>query len=103
MVQARASIFLHLLAVPLDAVDELDARTTEDVQRTSNCQVHLAVAELLDQLEILNRTAAARVCDGNSAPLGQLGNELVVNAALQTLYVGSVDEELGAVGLEEGD
>jgi phosphoribosylformimino-5-aminoimidazole carboxamide ribonucleotide (ProFAR) isomerase len=70
------------------SVGELDARTTKDVQGTSNRQVHLAVAELLDQLEILNRAAAAGVCDGNGTPLGQLGHELVVDAALQALYVG---------------
>jgi hypothetical protein len=105
LVQRRLGPFLllHLLAVPLDAVGELDARTAKDVQGTSNRQVHLAVAELLDQLEILNRAAAAGVRDGNGTPLGQLGNQLVVDAALQALYVGGVDEELGAVRFEEGD
>lgn len=32
--------------------------------------------------------------------MGQLGDEVLVDAALQTLIIGGMDEELGAVGLQ---
>jgi hypothetical protein len=51
----------------------------------------------------LERAAASSVGDGDSAPLAQLRDQLVVNATLQALDVGGVDQELGAVGLEEAN
>jgi hypothetical protein len=41
------SWLLPLLLVPLDAILELDARTTKDIQCAANGQVDLAVAQLL--------------------------------------------------------
>lgn len=51
----------------------------------------------------MERAAASSVGDGDGAPLAQLCDQLVVDAALQALDVGGVDQELGAVGLEEAD
>ena len=48
-------------------------------------------------------SAASSVGDGDGAPLAQLCDQLVVDAALQALDIGGVDQELGAVGLEEAN
>jgi len=93
---------LCLLRIPLDAVLELDARTTKDIQCAANGKIHLALAQLLHQFQIFNRAASTGVRDGYAAPFRQLGNEFVVYTALQAFDVGGVDEELAAVGFEEG-
>ena len=92
-----------LLPVPLDTLVKSDSFTAKYIQSTPNRQVDLALAQLLHKLQILNRAAPAGIRDRDAAPLGQLGDQLVVDAALQAFDVGSVDQKLGAVGFEELD
>jgi len=73
---------LCLLRVPLDAVLELDARTTKYVQCAANSKIHLALAQLLHQFQIFNRAASTGIRDGYAATFCQLGNEFVVDTAL---------------------
>ena len=87
--------------IPRTHILKLDAGTTEDVQCTPNCEVDLAAAQLLYELQVFDRPAPARVCDGDAAPLSQLCHELVVDAALQALDVGGVDQEFRTVRFEE--
>lgn len=96
-----APSWLCLLLIPRNAILKLDALTAENVQRASNRQIHLAPAQLLDQLQIRNRPAPARICHRDAAPLGQPRNQLVIDAALQALDVGGVDQELGAIRLKQ--
>jgi hypothetical protein len=93
----------ELLFVPFHTLVELDARPTEYVQGAPNGQVDLGATQALHKLQVLERAAASSVGDGDSAPLAQLRDQLVVNATLQALDVGGVDQELGAVGLEEAN
>lgn len=94
------SLLRLLLLVPLDALLQLDAVAPETVQRAADGQVHLAVADPLDRLEIVEVPAPAGVRDGDGGPRGQLRHELLVDALLQAFVVGGVDEELGAVRLQ---
>jgi hypothetical protein len=52
------------------------------------------VAQLLDKLKIFNRPASASVCNGNVAPFRKLGDELVIDATLETFDIRGVDEKL---------
>lgn len=90
-----------MLGVPCNAVSKLYAATTKDVQRASNRQVDLAVAELFDRVEILEASTSTRIRHRNGAPLGKLADEFVVNSLLQTLIVGGVDQEFAAERLQE--
>lgn len=96
-------VCLYLLFIPAHAVLKLDTRAPKDIQRASNRKIDLPVAQFLHQLEVLKRPTASCVGHGDAAPLRQLADELVVDAALETFDVGGVNEELGAVGLEERD
>lgn len=89
--------------VPLHTLVELDALPAEYVQGAPDGQVDPGAAQALHELQVLERAAASSVGDGDGAPLAQLCDQLVVDAALQALDVGGVDQELGAVGLEEAD
>lgn len=92
-----------LFLVPGHHLVKTHALAAKNVQGTSNRQIYFSPTEVLDQLQIGNGATAAGVGDGDAAPLAQLGDELVVDAALQAFDVGGVDEELGAVGFEEVD
>jgi len=59
-----------LLLVPLYALFELDTRSSENIQRTPNGQVHLAMTKPFYKLKILDRSATAGIRDRNIAPLG---------------------------------
>lgn len=58
------------------------------------------MAELLDFLKVFEVAPATSISYRYTAPLGQLGDELLVNTSLEALVVGRVDQELGAVRLE---
>lgn len=58
------------------------------------------MTQLPDQFEITHIPAAAGVRHGDRAPLSQPPDEIGVDAPLQALVVGRVDQELGAVRLE---
>lgn len=90
-----------MLGVPRNAVSKLYATTTKNVQRASNRQVDLAVAEFFDRVEILETSTPTRIRHGNGAPLGKLADEFMVNSLLQTLIFGGMDQEFAAERLQE--
>jgi hypothetical protein len=53
---------------------------------------------LLHLFQVLQIPPAAGVGHWDAAPLCQLLDQLLVDASLQALVVGRMDEELGAVG-----
>lgn len=60
----------------------------------------------MDELEVAEVTGAAGIGDGAvevGGPGGEGDDEVLVDAALEALDVGGVDEELGAVGSEAGE
>jgi hypothetical protein len=71
-----------MLFVPLHAVLKFDTRTAKHIQCTANGQVDLAIAKLLHQLQILDRSSATSICDGYIAPFSELGDELMVDSTL---------------------
>lgn len=75
----------------------------EAVQRTTDGEVDLPAAEGLDAVQVRQGAGPAGVGHGDGAPLRQALDEGLVDALLEALVVGGVDEELGAVGLKLGD
>ena len=92
-----------LPVIPRNSFLKLDATATEDVECAANRQVNLAAAQFLHQLQVLQVASAACVCDRDGADGGQELHELGVDTGLFAFDVGSVDQELCAVGLEESD
>lgn len=86
--------------IPLDALRELK-RTPEDVQRTSNGQIHLSAAEFGDSIQIMDVLGASRVSNRNRAPFSESLHQIFVDALLEAFVIGCVDEEFAAVLLEE--
>lgn len=93
-------LILLLPPVPLDTLLQLYPGSAETVEGTADGKVDLALTQLLDHLQVLEVAAAARVCHGDAAPLGQLRDELLVHSTLQAFVVGCVNQKLGAVRLE---
>ena len=91
-------MILRLLSVPFNTLGQGDTTSPKTIQRAADSQVHLAAAELLDLLQVFQIPSSAGVGHWDAAPLRQLCNQLLVDAPLQALVVGCVDEELGAVG-----
>jgi hypothetical protein len=60
-----------LSSIPVHAVIQFDTTTPETVKRASNGQVHLAFAEILDAVQVLQAPATPGVSDWYGAPLGQ--------------------------------
>ncbi|KDN65388.1 hypothetical protein CSUB01_05778 [Colletotrichum sublineola] len=89
--------------VPRHALLKLHPVAAETVQRAPDRQVYLALAELLHHVQVPQVPAAARVRDRQAAPLGQPLHKLLVDPFLQALVVRRVDEELGAIGLQQLD
>lgn len=89
--------------IPSNSLLKLDAASTEDVQSATNCQINFATAQLLHKLQVLKVTAAASICNRNSADGRKKLYELDVNAGLLALYVCGVNEEFCAIRLEECD
>lgn len=92
---------LLLLRIPRNAVFELHRTSTENIQCTSNGQINLTIAKLLDRVQVLQAPAAPSIRHWDAAPRGQFLHELVVDTLLEALVIGGVDEEFGAVRLEE--
>lgn len=94
---------LFLRPIPSNRILKPDARAAKDIQCTTNRKIQLTAAQFLHQLQILDRPSAAGIRAGYTAPLAQPLHEILVDTALQALVVSSVDQELGAVGLQEAD
>ena len=92
-----------LLIVPRNSLLKFDAAATKDVQRTADSQINLATAQLLDQFQVLQVASTACICNRNGTDGRQELNKLGVDTSLFALDVGSVNQELCAVRLEEGD
>jgi hypothetical protein len=92
-----------LLPIPLHRLLKLNPTASKDIQRTANRQINLATAQRLDQFQILQVASTARIRDGNRADGRQQLDELSVNTGLLAFDVRGVDQEFGAVRLEEGD
>ncbi len=86
-----------LLLIPFNTLGQCDTTAAKTIQRAANGQVHLATAELLHLLQIFQVPSSAGIGYWDAAPLCQLLDQLLVDAPLQALVVGGVDEELGAV------
>lgn len=91
---AQSSSGSCLSPVPLDTLVQPHTAATETVQSTADCQIDGAAAQPGDIVQVLKISATTGVGDGDAAPLGQLGDEVLIDAALQALVVGGVDEEL---------
>ena len=91
-------IFL-LFLVPARTLLEVATRAPKNIQRTPNRQIDLSVTQLLHQRKVVDVPSSSCVSHRDAAPLGQLADELVVDAALETLDIGCVDEKLSAVRL----
>ena len=87
--------------VPFYTLIKRYPRSTKDIQRTSNRQIHLPLTANVNLLQILKIPSTSGIGDRDRAPLGQLRHELLINALLKTLNICSVNEELGTVGLQE--
>lgn len=90
----------RLSSIPLNTLVQPHTTPTKAVQSTADCQINGSAAQPGYIVQVLEVPATARVGHGDAAPLGQLGDELLINPTLQALVIGSVDEELGAVGLQ---
>lgn len=97
---AHLPSFCCLSSVPLDTLIQLHAAATEAIQSTADGQIHGTATEPGYVVQVLEVPAAASVGHGDGTPLRQLGDELLIDATLEALVIGSVDEELGAVGLQ---
>ena len=60
-----------MLKIPSNAVLEGRARSAKNVEGTSNCQMDFATTAILDEVQIMNATATAGVCDRYGAPVCQ--------------------------------
>ena len=93
----------RLLLIPGDTFVKLNTIAAKAIQSAANGQIYAAVAKLLDQFQVVKVPAAAGICDRDRAPFGKPSYQLLVNAPLQALVVGSMDEKLGAVRLQRTD
>lgn len=94
---------LHPRLVPFTTLVKLDPITAKYIQRTSNSQIYFSATQTLDQFQVLQIATASCIGNGNIRPSREFADQLLVNALLKTFVVGCVDQELRAVGLEEGD
>lgn len=96
-------LLLFLPPVPLDALGQRHAAAAEAVQRAADRQVDPAAAQLPDAVQVGQAPAAARVRHGDAAPPRQPLHQRLVDAPLQALVVGRVDQKLGTERLEALD
>ena len=92
-----------MLPIPFYALGERHSTAPEAVQGAPDGQVDLATAQLLYPVQILQVPAPTGVGYWDAAPLRQLLDKLLVDAPLQALVVGRVDEKLGAIRLQAAD
>lgn len=83
-----------LSPIPLDTLVQTHATATEAVQSAAYGQIDGAAAQLGDVTQVLEVPATAGVGHRDAAPLGQFGDEMLIDPTLQTLIVGRMDEEL---------
>lgn len=77
--------------VPLNALVKRHSGATEDIQSTTNSQVDFALTAYVHFLQVLEMARATSIGNRDGAPLGQSRYQLLVNALLQALHIGSMD------------
>lgn len=82
-----------LVLIPFDTVIELDTSPSEAVERTSNCKVHLSIAQSFHQPEVFEASTTSGICDRDGTPLRQSAHQLFINTLLQPLVIRCMDEE----------
>lgn len=92
-----------MFLVPARALLKIATLSSKDIQRAPNRQIDLSVAQLLHKREVINVPSTSCVGHGDAAPLRELADELVVDAALETFDISCMDEKFSAVRLEKGD
>lgn len=98
--EAGDSPTFSVAPIPIYTLLKPHSRASKDIQRASNREVHLAIAKIMHKLHVLQMPASARVRDWYRAPPAQLPYQVLVDAALQALIVGCMDQELGAERLK---
>ena len=92
-----------VVRIPPHHFVQSDSLPAKDVERAADGEIDRAVAQSVDKLEVGETATAAGVRDGKRAPRRESANKVVIDALLQALVVGGVNEELGAERLEQGD
>nr|POE53844.1 uncharacterized protein c3f10.08c [Quercus suber] len=82
--------------IPCAALVERHAPPAENIQGTTDGEIDLAVAEMLDKLEILDVATTASVGDGDAADRRKICDQFFVDASLKTFGVRRVDQEFAA-------
>lgn len=88
-----------LLSIPRNTIIKFYPCAAETVQGTANCKVYFSTAQLLDKFKVVKISPATGIRYRYTAPLCKLLDEFLVDALLETLVVGGVNEEFGAVRL----
>lgn len=86
--------------VPLDTLIERHSGAAKDIQGTSDSQVDLALAADMNFLQILQASGTTSIGNGNGAPFGQFGYQLLVDTLLQALHIRSMNQKFRTVGLQ---
>ena len=89
--------------IPLYTVLQRRSGTTKDIKCATNGQIHAAVTQFHDPLQIVGTPAAPCIRDRNLAPRRQTSHELLVDASLQAFVVGGMHEELRAERFQQLD
>jgi hypothetical protein len=78
----------RLLFIPIYAFFKRDSRTPKYIQRTPNSKVDLAVAQLLDMVQILQIPSTASICYRDTAPLRQPLHQFLIYTLLEAFIIG---------------
>jgi hypothetical protein len=71
-----------LSSIPLDTFVQLYTAATEAVKSTADCQIDGTAAQPGYIVQVLEIPATSSVGHRDAAPLGQLGDELLIHPAL---------------------
>lgn len=97
------SLALLFRSIPFAALLKCNAFATKDVQSAPDRQINFPIAQSIDELQISNTAPSSGISDRKGAYLCQVADQLLIDAALLSLYIRGVDEELTAVWLEQRD
>lgn len=89
--------------VPGDAILVAHGAAAKDIQGAAEGEVDAALAESLDEVQIGQGVRAAGVGAGDRRPAAERRDELGVDSARESLDVGGVNQELGAVLGDRGE
>lgn len=92
-----------MVLVPLDTFFKPCTSAAKDIESTSNSQVNLSMTRFVDEIEVCHCPCTTCIRDRDTAPIGEPGNQVHVDALLEAFVVGCMDEEFGTVRLEKFD